>query len=210
MDVLLEGGAALRKRDYTLIIDKSQSMALHDETEGKSRWEAMQNSVMAMATQCEQFDSDGITVYIFADEFLRYDNVTAQKVTQIFLENQPSGQTNLAAVLKDATDNYFGRRAMEQSKPNGELIVVVTAGEVNNPQTVKQIIIDASHQLQQDEELAIALIQVGSNPEVTDFFRILDDELQSAGAKFDICNTVTLENMGGMSLTDVLLQAITD
>lgn len=210
MDVLLEGGATLQERDYTLIIDKSQSMSATDTASGKSRWEVMQESAIAMATVCEQFDPDGITIYLFADEFKRYENITANKVAQIFQDNQPSGKTNLSAVLKDATDNYFSRRATERSKANGELIVIVTGGEVNNPQAVKQIMIDASNQLQRDEELAISLIQVGSNTEATELFQVLDHELQGAGAKFDICNAITLKGMERISLTDVLLKAIVD
>jgi hypothetical protein len=38
----------------------------------------------------------------------------------------------------------------------------------------------------------------------------LDDELQSAGAKFDIVDTVTMDDMEGMTLTEVLLNAIID
>jgi hypothetical protein len=38
----------------------------------------------------------------------------------------------------------------------------------------------------------------------------LDDRLESAGAKFDIVDTVTIDDMEGMTLTEVLLNAITD
>lgn len=210
MDVLLEGGSALQQRGYTLIIDKSQSMAICDQAGGKSRWEVMQESTLALAESCEQFEPDGIAIYLFADEFKRYDRVTAQKVVQIFQENQPSGKTNLAATLKDATDHYFSLRATERAKPNGEIILVVTAGEVSRPEAVKQVIIEAANQLEREDELAISLIQVGFNAEATRFFKVLDDELQGAGAKFDICDTVTLDDVGDMLLADVLLKAIVD
>jgi hypothetical protein len=52
--------------------------------------------------------------------------VTSSKVAQIFQENDPAGTTNLAGVLKDATDQYFQRKASGQTKPGGETIVVVT------------------------------------------------------------------------------------
>lgn len=54
----------LENRDYTLIIDKSVSMATTDQKGGKSRWVASQESI-ALASKCEQFDADGITVYFF-------------------------------------------------------------------------------------------------------------------------------------------------
>lgn len=210
MDVLLEGGAALQQRDYTLIIDKSNSMCVSDSSDGKSRWEIVQESTLAMASQCEQFDLDGLTVYLFWDHYKRFEHVTSSKVAQIFVENEPAGKSNLAAVLKDATDNYFKRRAILTAKPNGETLVVITAGEVEDPEAVKQVIIEAANQLERDEELGISLIQAGHNPEATKFLKLLDEELKGAGAKFDICNTITLEEMEFMSLSQVLLDAIID
>ncbi|MEL7038991.1 MAG: hypothetical protein AAFO04_25790 [Cyanobacteria bacterium J06592_8] len=208
MDVLLEGGSGLQDRDYTLIIDTSVSMSIFDRFEQKRRWEMIQESTLELATLCEHFDPDGITVYLFSDQFKRYEKVTAERVVQIFQQHEPQGKANLAAVLKDATDNYFERRAMEISKSNGELILIVTGGEIEGTEAVKQIAINASNQLNRDEELGIELIQVGDDSTVTQFFKVLDRELQMAGAKYDICNTVTFEDMEEMSLTDVLLRAI--
>jgi len=210
MDILLEGGSVLRERDYTLIIDSSNSMATIEKSEGKSRWELIQESILAIASYCEQIDPDGITLYLFSDQFQRYDKVTSEKVIQIFQQHQPSGKNRLSPVLKDATNHYFERRATEQTKPNGETIIIITSGEIESPTTLRQIIIDSANQLNRDEELAIELIQVGSNLDVTHFFQALDDDLQSQGAKFDICNTITLSDLGSMSLTDVLLKAIVD
>ncbi|MDJ0556947.1 MAG: hypothetical protein QNJ68_21375 [Microcoleaceae cyanobacterium MO_207.B10] len=151
MDPLLEGGAALQERDYTLIIDKSNDMYKSESGSYKSPWELMQNSILALATECEKLDLDGITVYLFSDYFKRYDHVTSADLAHIFLENQPSGKTNLAAALKDAIDTYFERRALDIAKPNGETILVVTAGDIEDPDLVKQLIISTSNNLEQDE-----------------------------------------------------------
>ena len=210
MDILLEGGSVLRDRDYTLIIDSSQSMATIEKSKGKSRWDLIQESILAIASYCEQFDLDGITLYLFSDQFKRYENVTSDRIIYLFQHHQPSGKNRLSPVLKDATDHYFGRRATEQTIANGETIIIVTSGEIENPTDLRQIIIDAANQLSRDEELAIELIQVGSNADVTTFFQGLDHNLQSQGAKFDICNTITLSDLDSMSLTDVLLKAIVD
>lgn len=208
MDVLLEGGAILQGRDYTLIIDSSERMSIIEQSEEKSRWQLIQEVILAIATHCEQFAPEGIALYLFSDDFQRYDHVTSDKAIHIFQNHQPSGKARLSKVLKDATDSYFARRATEQTKPNGETIIVITCGEIENPPAVRQIIIDTANQLSRDEELAIELIQVGSNSIVTQFFHALDDDLQDQGAKFDICNTVALADLEMMSLTDILLQAI--
>ncbi|AUT00975.1 hypothetical protein CLI64_11505 [Nostoc sp. CENA543] len=200
----------LDNRDYTLIIDKSGSMATPDQKGGRNRWVTAQESTLALASKCEQFDPDGITVYVFSGRFKRYENVTAARVAQIFMENDPAGTTDLAGVLKHATDDYFQRKASGQTKANGETILVVTDGEPDDRKAVMKVIIEASRRMDRDEELAISFIQVGQDPQASRFLKILDDELQSAGAKFDICDTITMEDMEDMSLSEVLLNAITD
>jgi len=200
----------LEDRDYTLIIDKSGSMATRDQKGGRTRWQSAQESTLALASKCEELDPDGITVYLFSGRFKRYDNVTSHKVTQIFQENDPSGSTDLASVLQNATDNYFQRKSAGQTKPNGEIILVVTDGEPDDRKAVMKVIIEASRRIDQEEELGISFIQVGTDPQATRFLKLLDDELQSAGAKFDICDTVTMDDMEDMTLTDVLRNAITD
>ncbi|MBE8969582.1 VWA domain-containing protein [Nostocales cyanobacterium LEGE 12452] len=197
-------------RDYTLIIDKSGSMSTPDQVGGRSRWEIAQESTLALARKAEQFDPDGITVYVFSGRFKRYDDVTSAKVGQIFLENDPSGTTNLAGVLQDALNNYFQRKAAGKTKPNGETILVITDGEPDDRKAVFEVIIHATRQMERDEELAISIIQVGSDAQATKFLKALDDQLQSVGAKFDICDTVTLDDLEEMSLVDVLTNAITD
>ncbi|MBD2165480.1 VWA domain-containing protein [Calothrix membranacea FACHB-236] len=200
----------LENRDYTLIIDKSGSMATPDQKGGRTRWLAAQESTLALASKCEQFDPDGITIYVFSGRFKRYENVTSAKVSQIFRENDPSGTTDLAGVLKHATDDYFQRKSANQTKPNGETILVVTDGEPDDRKAVMKVIIEASRKMDRDEELAISFIQVGTDANATRFLKVLDDELQGAGAKFDICDTVTMEDMEDMSLAEVLLNAIND
>jgi uncharacterized protein with von Willebrand factor type A (vWA) domain len=200
----------LENRDYTLIIDKSGSMATPDQKGGKNRWSAAQESTFALASKCEQFDSDGITVYVFSGKFKRYENVTSLKVSQIFQENDPSGTTDLAGVLKHATDSYFTRKKNQEAKPNGEIILVITDGEPDDRKAVMRVIIEASRQMERDEELAISFIQVGNDQQATRFLKVLDDELQSAGAKFDICDTITMDDMEDISLSEVLMNAITD
>ena len=203
-------GSIVEDRDYTLIIDKSGSMSINDRPGGKTRWESAQESTLALAKKCEEIDPDGITVYLFSGRFRRYDNVTSDKVNQIYQENDPMGRTDLSSVLLDAVDNYFGRKAAGEAKANGETILVVTDGEPDDYKSVMRVIIEASRQIDRDDELGISLIQVGNDRKATQFLTALDDQLQSAGAKFDIVDTVTIDDMQGMTLAEVLLKAITD
>lgn len=200
----------MKDRDYTLIIDKSGSMSTPDQRGGRTRWQEAQESTLALARKCEQFDPDGITVYVFSGRFRRYEDVTAAKVEQVFMENDPSGTTNLASVLQDATENYFQRKAAGQAKPAGETIVVITDGEPDDRRAVMEVIVNATRKMERDEELAISIIQVGTDAQATKFLKALDDQMQGVGAMFDICDTVTLDDMGDMSLADVLMNAVAD
>lgn len=200
----------LQNRDYTLIIDKSGSMATKDQAGNKSRWIVMQESTLALASKCEELDPDGLTVYMFSGRFKRYENVTANRVTQLFQENEPSGTTNLAGVLEDALNDYFKRKRAGETKQNGETILVVTDGEPDDRKAVMRVIIEASRQMDRDEELAISFVQVGIDATAKQFLKALDDDLQNAGAKFDIVDTVTMDDMEDMTLSEVLLNAITD
>jgi uncharacterized protein with von Willebrand factor type A (vWA) domain len=200
----------VKDRDYTLIIDKSGSMSTPDQRGGRSRWLEVQESSLALARKCEQFDPDGITVYLFSGRFKRYDDVTSAKVEQIFQENDPAGTTNLAAVLQDATNSYFQRKAAGKAKPAGETILVITDGEPDDRRAVMEVIVDASRKMERDEELAISFIQIGADPQATKFLQALDDQLAGVGAKFDICDAITFADIEDMSLSEVLLNAISD
>ena len=206
----MTNNSLIEERDYTLIIDKSGSMSTGDQVGGKSRWEAAQESTLALAKECEQFDPDGITVYLFSGRFRRYDNVTSDKVTQIYQENEPMGRTDLASVLLDAVSDYFRRKNLGATKLNGETIVVITDGEPDDRKSVMKIIIETSQKLDKDEELGISLIQVGKDVKATKYLKALDDQLQSAGAKFDIVDTITIDDMANLPLAEVLLNAIID
>jgi Mg-chelatase subunit ChlD len=200
----------LSGRDYTLVIDKSGSMAQKDQPGGRSRWAAAQESAHAFAAKCEELDPDGLTLYVFAGRFRRYDNVTSSRVAAVFRENEPCGSTDLAAVLKDAFDAYFVRKGSAKGTARCETIVVVTDGEPDDPRAVMRAIVEASRRLERDEELAVTFVQIGQDPEARRFLRVLDDELVRGGAKFDICDTVTVDEAETLGLTEVLLGAIND
>jgi uncharacterized protein YegL len=213
----------LEQRDYTLIIDKSGSMQTSDVGNGQSRWQAVQESTLALAAKCEQFDPDGLTVYFFSGSFVRHDNITSSRVAQLFAENRPDGATNLAPVLKDAFDDYFRRKSAGQSKPAGELILVVTDGAPSDKEEVVSVIVEATHRMDRDEEMAVSFIQIGRDDEASAYLKRLDDDLTGPPpgffgrlfgarrtARFDICDTLTFDDMEDRPLTQVLLSAITD
>jgi uncharacterized protein with von Willebrand factor type A (vWA) domain len=197
-------------RDYTLIIDKSGSMSITDQPGGRSRWAAAEESAIALATKCRALDPDGITLYLFASRFRRFDNVGPARVVQAFRESEPAGGTDLAGVLKHAVMSFLERKAARKLKPNGETIVVVTDGEPDDAKAVMKVLVDATRGMDRDEELAVLLVQVGSDPRATRFLKALDDDLQRAGARFDICDTILMSELEEVPLAEVLMNAIVE
>jgi uncharacterized protein with von Willebrand factor type A (vWA) domain len=200
----------IHDRDYTLIIDRSGSMGIADQPGGRTRWAAAEEGALALAAKCRALDPDGLTLYLFASRFRRFDNVGPERVTQAFRESEPAGGTDLAGVLRHAFASFFERKAARRLKPNGETIVVVTDGEPDDPKAVMRAIIDATKRMDRDEELAVLLVQVGDDARATRFLEILDDQLQGAGARFDICDTILMSALEDVPLADVLLGAIVD
>lgn len=212
----------LLDRDFTVIIDRSGSMG--DPVKAGSpqtRWTAAEEATVALARECDKYDPDGITVYTFGSAFHRFDNTTPDKVKQIFSSVTPNGSTRLAEVLTDAffgKDGYITRKKAGKAKKNGELFCVVTDGHPDNEQAVADVIIRASHQLTDPNEVNITLIQVGDDKGAATFLSNLDDKLEApegqagntAYAKYDIVDTLTVDQLGGKDLTQVLVAAVTE
>lgn len=193
----------LSNRDYTIIVDKSGSMATKDQPGARSRWATARESTEAFARKCEELDPDGLTLYVFASKFRRYERVTADRVGTVFVENEPCGGTDLAGVLEHAFGSYFERKGTATSRP--ETILVVTDGAPDDEKAVMRVLIKAAKRVGSADELAVSFIQVGTDPGARRFLKILDDEMVRAGATYDICSTVTLDEAEGMGLTEVLM-----
>lgn len=193
----------LSNRDYTIIVDKSGSMATKDQPGARSRWVTARESTEAFARKCEELDPDGLTLYVFASKFRRYERVTADRVGTVFVENEPCGGTDLAGVLEHAFGAYFERKGTAAARP--ETILVVTDGAPDDEKAVMRAVIKAAKRVATADELAVSFIQVGTDPGARRFLKILDDEMVRAGATHDICSTVTLDEAEGMGLTEVLL-----
>jgi Mg-chelatase subunit ChlD len=199
----------LKDRDFVLVIDSSGSMATADQKGGKTRWEAAAESTIALASKASKYDPDGLTLYTFAGKHRKFDNIeSSAKVSQVFEEVEPNGSTNLDGVLKDVFTGYLYDKQNGKAKPNGQITVVITDGQPDDPAAVKRTIIDFTQKLDKDEEFGLLFVQVGNDGGAKAFLKSLDDDLK--GAKFDIVDAITLDEVGDRTLTEVLAGAISD
>lgn len=199
----------LANYDISLWIDRSGSMGTADIA-GKSRWAAAQEATGAVARKATEYDKDGITVGIFGGNTVKtYENVTGSDdlITKIFTENEPSSSTPTHKALEMSLNKYFdAKKAGTNPKPI--LLVVITDGQPDDKGAVKKVIVDATQKMDRDEEVAISFLQIGNDGDAANFLRELDDDLQPAGAKFDIVDTKQLNDVE--NITEMLLAALND
>jgi hypothetical protein len=199
----------LNDRDFVLLIDNSGSMARTDQRNGRSRFEAVEEATVALSAKAIKYDPDGLTLYIFNTNFKREDNIASpERVARVFAEHEPTGSTGLDFVLAAAFKDYLERKLAGKTKPNGEIMIVVTDGEPDSPASVKSEIEKFTHKLDRDEEYGILFVQVGNDAGATSYLKTLDDNL--SGAKFDIVDTLTAEELAGKTITEALAGAIAD
>ena len=191
----------MSRRNYAVAIDKSGSMA-EQGTFGMSRWKEASEIAIAIAKHCEKLDEDGIDVVLFANTIQSFTSVTADKVSQIFIEQQPNGGTNTAGALDEVFKNFLANPTIPMT------VVVVTDGVPNDEKAVSKTISDFTQNLENDTDFGIQFIQVGNDAGARKFLKSLDDDLVAAGAKFDIVDTLTSEEIESLSLDEVLERAI--
>jgi hypothetical protein len=196
--------SAINNRDYVVVVDMSGSMTSRDCTGGKSRWESCQESTQALIEKVCTLDPDGVDFYFFNGKFTRFENITGEKVHDLFKKNSPMGSTAFEPVLSDIFAKHFAK----QQRPT--TVLFITDGEATDPTETQRAIIKAANKIEADEDLAISFIQVGKDDAAHTFLKKLDDDLQKAGAKFDIVDTITMVDMEGQTLEETLLAAIND
>jgi len=59
-----------------------------------------------------------------------------------------------------------------------------------------------------DEELSVSFIQIGSDRQAHDFLKELDSHLD--GARYDIVDEITMEQMGKLSFEELIEKSIQD
>lgn len=193
----------IENRDYVVCVDKSGSMSI-DDCNGKTRWQSCQESVLGLLNKLQEIDPDGVDLYFYNTRFEKHENVTAEKLNEVWNKITPIGGTAFSPVLIDVFKQHFSKQARPTT------ILFITDGEAyDKPETVQEII-SAANKLEADAELAVTFIQVGKDAGAKEFLRKLDDDLQSKGAKFDIVDAKTMEDLENTSLEQILLDAIND
>jgi hypothetical protein len=190
--------AGLVQRDYILIVDKSGSMA-------GSLWREAEKAVGILAPNICRCDPDGITLYFFSSKgsYPKYENLRdAGQVAAAFRSQKPGGSTCLHGVLHVAFEEHFRKGGSPTT------ILVITDGEPDNKSAVEDEIRRAANRIRQDSELSVSFIQIGRDAGAKRWLQKLDDDIR--GARFDIVDSLTADEMAGMSFEDFIYKSIND
>lgn len=199
-----DAATKLGEYDFIVVVDASGSMAnAVSDSNPKSRWNYIQETVGAFAADVGRIDSDGIGLVIFGgSNITKLDSVTAKQVNEAFASRRPSGSTPLTEALEAAF-------AMAGKSDKKDFIVVFTDGTPDDKDGAAKAIIKHANKQETDDACTVLFVQVGDDAAASAYLKSLDDDLK--GAKFDIVDAKTVAETEKFSSTaELVLAAIAD
>lgn len=195
--------AKLQEYDFVVVLDASGSMAETDMPGGKSRWNYMQESLTAFASDIGQLDSDGFDLVVFGGSNISsFTGVNTDKLKEAFATRRPMGSTPLTEALTKALE-------LAGKSDKKDFIIVFTDGIPDDKASAARVIIEAANKQETDDSLTILFVQVGKDAQAAAYLKSLDDDL--TGAKFDIVDAKTLDEAEQFATTaDLIIAAIND
>ncbi|GAA5917041.1 hypothetical protein JCM5296_001824 [Sporobolomyces johnsonii] len=199
--------APLARYDLCILVDDSPSMVAH--------WEETRTALMGVVEKCLSYDSDGIDLHFMngGDEF-RLQNVTSSNVVaSTFDKVQPFGSTPTGVVMDEILRDYVekvedARAARTKVKPL--LLLVLTDGRADDPDMVKDILVEFAARLDEVRappyQLGIQFVQIGDDPEAAAFLKELDDDLKPQLGVRDMVDTTPFQ--GSLSADWILKAAL--
>jgi hypothetical protein len=204
----------LEDRDYTIIIARSDA-SRDPHHPWYEEWVEAQASLIDLAKKCQEFDSDGITLYEASTPMWKYKNSTVGRLAEILQRQntEPDSAsptaTNLEEALKASFSDYFANKTDGKGK-KGAIIVAVLDQKPEQVAAVAEIIVSAANKIEKDEEIGVSFIQIGDDLETREFLTDLDTNLQGRGARFDIVDTKFWHEIKRSSVVQFLIGAIND
>ncbi len=199
--------AALKNYDVIVFIDASNSMKVGDCDQGRStRWQWCREQTTALRNTLGKSMNGHLKIVAFSDNFKVYPNVEMDSIPSFFAEHKPSGNTDTTRAIKSQLSQYFAsRKADKTTRPL--LIAMITDGLPDRPQSLSDVIVQATQQMEDPKEIAITFLQVGIDSKATKYLQELDECLISRKARYDIVTTKTYDQLSG-GLASALLQSV--
>jgi Mg-chelatase subunit ChlD len=193
-----------RGRDLVVLIDRSGSMSASDCPGAMSRWDWCKQQVLSLSEGTRNVFPTGFRLGLYNNHCDFSDNASVDSIVSAFTNNKPDGGTYTADAITHELREYRDRKRHGGTKPL--VIVVVTDGAPNSPSALRDVLVNATTDMERADDLQVVFIQIGEDDQSTTLLEQLDRRLTESGARFPIAHTVGFDKVK----TSGLLQAITD
>ncbi|MBC7998709.1 MAG: hypothetical protein IAF58_12245 [Leptolyngbya sp.] len=191
----------LTNHDLVLFIDKSSSMNSPFEGTGLSQWDWCKTSAHDLFSVSAYFPL-GITVVMFDSNYEVLKGRTARDIEGIFQHYGPSGGTDLAKPFWEQLSEYFNRRS-DKSRP---MIFAVISDFGTSGEQIREGVYEAARRVRTAQELTISLLEVGKGGGL--LVQTLDTDLVNVGARFDIVDATSSEDLAKIGLKNALIAGL--
>jgi hypothetical protein len=196
----------LNDYDKVIMIDKSSSMA-EDALPGISKWQWCRIHMTSLYTDNAPNFVGEVDVIPFDTEFQVFEHASLQDVAKIYERLGPSGGTVPDGALSFELEGFFERRKKNaHTKPL--LIAVLTDGLPSNPDTLRDIIFDATMRMAKPQDVCITFLQIGDSFRSSRILAALDDYMVDAGARYDVVNTTDFSILQKVGIKNALIAAL--
>ena len=199
----------LKSRDIVIMQDRSSSMAERENfPEGMfPRWYWCLSQAMDFRRQSARIPDWTFNLVMFSSQYDVYRSVRMEMLPTVFSRNHIWIGTKLAEPMAQQLGEYFQKRGMQrQAKPL--VVAVITDGKPQDESNLKDVIINATHQMRYPTEVQIVFLQVGTDDESYKKLSKLDNRLVSNGAKYDIVGVMPFNEVTRLGLARALVKAV--
>lgn len=145
-----------------LIVDCSESMAIRDCTNGRSRADYLRDSLCEVFNPAILQKVSRLTLLPFATACgSDYSIDTVEDFHNPFKENEPQGSTNTSTALRMVLDKFHSGRREGDRTPT--LVLVLTDGVPSNTFSFETCIEMSLGTLESEDQLFFGILQVGSD-----------------------------------------------
>lgn len=193
----------LKEYEIVVMVDSSGSMDDKLTSPPMTKWEWCSKEIYNLAKEAERIGSGGFTLCTFETDHEMFANCTAANVRQLLQSRHPGGGTDLATPLTEVINRHF-----KNAKRKPLLVVVITDALVSNDE-IENVLIDASKRVRSPQEAQFLFLQLGDDAPGQELAQILDDELTTLGAPYDIVSSITSDPLVSFGLRRGMIAAMT-
>ena len=184
----------LNKGDQFIIaLDISGSMGATDCPGNLSRIQYSLETLKTFVSEASKWDPDGVSFYPFGVNVQAFPDMQSADIDAKLVGIKLEGATMTHLAIDAAYKEHKDKRN-EQT-----FLMIFTDGEPSDHDAVKQSIIKITQDVKDEKEFEIVFMTVGvRTPALEQYLKDLDDNLKSAGAKYDIVSVHRLEDVNFM------------